>query len=247
MKKLAVLISMLTTFSVSATQCRVDIKNEIRLDGEAVEIHQQNGDKARVDSQNNLYIHGEKIELSQDQQAAIESYRENLNAYLPKAKQLAADGLAFANDVIDDVAASLDAPGAFDNVKQAVGKFFAEVESRYYQEGELVLPAESFSSMTQSWREDFQRAQEIFNKEFFASAFEALSSKMKGEGGFNLSVLSDSMAELKKKVEEKVKAHSKEVEKQTQDFCDSLDHMAAQEQEMLKKIPELKNYQVFTI
>lgn len=111
MKKLAVLISMLTTFSVSAAQCRVDIKNEIRLDGEAVEIHQQNGDKARVDSHNNLYIHGEKIELSQDQQAAIESYRENLNAYLPKAKQLAADGLAFANDVIDDIAASLDAPG----------------------------------------------------------------------------------------------------------------------------------------
>ncbi|EOK5763863.1 YggN family protein [Vibrio vulnificus] len=247
MKKLAIFLPLVVTASVHAAQCRVDIKNEVRLDGEVLEIHQTNGDKAVVDASNNLYIHGEKIELNGDQQAAIEEYRENLNAYLPRAKQVAEESLALANDIIDDIAVSLDAPNAFDNVKTAVKDFFTDVESRYYKEGDLILPADSFASMTESWQDDFQRAQEIFNKEFISSAFDAMSSKMKQEGGLNLSAMSQSMTELKQKVQERLQQHSKEIEQQTQDFCDSLDDMAVQEQDLLKKIPELKNYQVFTI
>ncbi|HAS6384043.1 TPA: YggN family protein [Vibrio vulnificus] len=247
MKKLAIFLPLVVTTSVHAAQCRVDIKNEVRLDGEVLEIHQTNGDKAVVDASNNLYIHGEKIELNGDQQAAIEEYRENLNAYLPRAKQVAEESLALANDIIDDIAVSLDAPGAFDNVKTAVKDFFTDVESRYYKDGDLILPADSFASMTESWKDDFQRAQEIFNKEFISSAFDAMSSKMKQEGGLNLSAMSESMTELKQKVQERLQQHSKEIEQQTQDFCDSLDDMAVQEQDLLKKIPELKNYQVFTI
>ncbi|HAS6232670.1 TPA: DUF2884 family protein [Vibrio vulnificus] len=247
MKKLAIFLPLLVTTSVHAVQCRVDIKNEVRLDGEVLEIHQTNGDKAVVDASNNLYIHGEKIELNDDQQAAIEEYRENLNAYLPRAKQVAEESLALANDIIDDIAVSLDAPDAFDNVKTAVKDFFTDVESRYYKDGDLILPADSFASMTESWKDDFQRAQEIFNKEFISSAFDAMSSKMKQEGGLNLSAMSESMTELKQKVQERLQQHSKEIEQQTQDFCDSLDDMAVQEQDLLKKIPELKNYQVFTI
>ncbi|PNM59407.1 DUF2884 domain-containing protein [Vibrio vulnificus] len=247
MKKLAIFLPLVVTASVHAAQCRVDIKNEVRLDGEVLEIHQTNGDKAVVDASNNLYIHGEKIELNGDQQAAIEEYRENLNAYLPRAKQVAEESLALANDIIDDIAISLDAPNAFDNVKTAVKDFFTDVESRYYKDGDLILPADSFASMTESWQDDFQRAQEIFNKEFISSAFDAMSSKMKQEGGLNLSAMSQSMTELKQKVQERLQQHSKEIEQQTQDFCDSLDDMAVQEQDLLKKIPELKNYQVFTI
>lgn len=247
MKKLAIFIPLLVSASAQAAQCRVDIKNEVRLDGEVLEIHQTNGDKAVVDGSNHLYIHGEKIELNSDQQAAIEEYRENLNAYLPRARQVAQESLALANDIIDDIAVSLDAPDAFDNVKAAVKDFFSEVESRYYREGDWILPADSFASMTESWSDDFKRAQEIFNKEFISSAFDAMSSKMKQEGGLNLSAMSESMAELKSKVQQRLQQHSKEIEQQTQEFCDSLEDMADQEQELLQKIPELKNYQVFTI
>ncbi|NVC62066.1 DUF2884 family protein [Vibrio sp. 05-20-BW147] len=247
MKKLAIFIPLFVATSAQASQCRVDIKNEVRLDGEVLEIHQTNGDKAVVDASNNLYIHGEKIELNDDQQAAIEEYRENLNAYLPRAKQVAEESLALANDIIDDIAVSLDAPDAFDNVKTAVKEFFADVESRYYKDGDLILPADSFASMTDSWSEDFKRAQDIFNKEFISSAFDAMSSKMKQEGGLNLSAMSESMTELKQKVQERLQQHSQEIEQQTQEFCDSLEDMAVQEQDLQQKIPELKNYPVFTI
>ncbi len=101
--------------------------------------------------------------------------------------------------------------------------------------------------MTQSWKDDLAKAQEIFNKEFFTSAFEALSKKMKQEGGLNLTALSESMAGLSAQIEQRIAEHSKEVEQQAGELCDSLDEMAEQEKDVLKKIPELKNYRVFTI
>ncbi|MDW1501437.1 DUF2884 family protein, partial [Vibrio sp. YT-19(2023)] len=133
------------------------------------------------------------------------------------------------------------------NVKVAVKDFLADVQSRYYKDGDFILPADSFESMMQGWTKDFEKAQEIFNKEFLASAFDALSKKMKEERGLNLTALSESMAELSAKVEQRLAEHSKEVEQQAEDLCESLDNMAGQEDDLLKKIPELKDYRVFTI
>lgn len=247
MKKLLTLSLMMVSASGYSAQCRVDINNEVRMDGQNLEIHQTTGDKAVVDEDNNLFIKGEQVYLDAEQKAVIEDYREQMNTAIPKAKQLASDGLELANAIIDDIAASLDAPDAFDNVKASVKRFFADVESRYYKDGDFILPAESFESMTQSWTDDFAKAQEIFNKEFLASAFEALSKKMKEGDGLNLTALSESMAELSAKVEQRLAEHSKEVEQQADDLCDSLDKMADQEENVLKKIPELKDYRVFTI
>ncbi|MCF7481246.1 YggN family protein [Vibrio sp. J1-1] len=247
MKKLLTLSLLVVSASGYTAQCRVDINNEVRMDGQNLEIHQSTGDTAVVDEQNNLFIKGEQVQLDADQKAAIEGYREKMNAYIPQAKQLASDGLELATAIIDDVAASLDAPGAFDNVKASVQTFFADVESRYYKDGDFILPAESFESMTQSWTDDFAKAQEIFNKEFLASAFEALSNKMQEEDGLNLTALSESMAELSAKVEQRINEHSSGLEQKAEELCDSLDDMVVQEDNVLKKIPELKDYRVFTI
>ena len=230
-----------------AGQCRVDLKNELRIDEQKVEIHQVNGDTVILDGNNDLYIDGEKVALDADQQAAIEKYRDSMNEYLPRAKQMANDSLALANDIIDDIAASLDSPESFDNVKESMKTYFAELEARYYKDGELVLPADSFDAMANSWSEDFEKAKEIFNQEFISSAFNSMSEKMKQDGGINLTQMADSMAELKLKVEERMKEHSQQVQEEANEFCDSLDEMAEQEQELHKIIPNLKDYQVFTI
>ncbi|GAK85307.1 methyl-accepting chemotaxis protein [Vibrio ponticus] len=101
--------------------------------------------------------------------------------------------------------------------------------------------------MTESWAEDFAKAKEIFTSEFLANAMTVLSEKMQQDGGLNLTELSESMYELKARLEQRMAEHAKQAEEQAQDFCESLDEMAEQEQDVLKKIPELKDYQVFTI
>ncbi len=89
MKKLLTLSLLAISASGYAAQCRVDINNEVRMDGQNLEIVHTNGEKAVVDGDNNLFIKGERIDLDDDQKAAIENYREKMNAYIPQAKQLA--------------------------------------------------------------------------------------------------------------------------------------------------------------
>jgi len=247
MKKVILALPILLSSQVYAAQCKVDLKNEIHLNGERIEIVQTGGDKAVVDANNNLLIHGEMIELDNEQQQAIAQYRENLNDYLPRAKKIAQDGLALANDIVDDVAVSFDAPEAFEGVKQSMKQFYADIEARYYNNGDLVLPADSFGSLSETWAEDFEKAKALFNEEFIASAFNAMSEKMKAEGGLNLTEMANAMSELKERIAERLKQHAVEVEQQGEEFCDSLDQMAEQEQQLHKKIPELKDYQIFTI
>ncbi|AXN31380.1 DUF2884 family protein [Vibrio coralliilyticus] len=240
-------IPLLMASQVYAAQCQVDLKNDIRINGETLEIHQVSGDSAIVNADNTLTIHGEVIPLDASQQQAIADYRNNLNDYLPRAKQIAQDGLALANDIIDDVGQSFDAPEAFDSVKASMQQFYADIEARYYQNGDLVLPADSFGSLRETWAEDFESAKKLFNEEFITSAFNAMSEKMKAEGGLNLTEMADTMSELKERIAKRLEEHSVDVEKQSQEFCDSLDNMAEQEQELHKKIPQLKDYQIFTI
>ncbi|OLQ91532.1 chemotaxis protein [Vibrio panuliri] len=247
MKQVVALSLILVSAGSYAAQCRVDLKNQISLDGEQVEITQADGGSAKLDGDNNLYIHGKKIALSEEQQQALKTYREQMNAYIPQAKKMADESVALANDLIDDVAQSLDAPDAFDDVKQAVKEFYADVEARYYKDGDLVLPAHSFSEMTESWAEDFAKAKEIFTTEFMGNAMSVLSEKMQEDGGLNLTELSESMYELKARIEQRMAEHAQQAEQQSEQFCESLDEMAEQEQDVLKKIPQLKDYQVFTI
>ncbi|OAJ95470.1 YggN family protein [Vibrio bivalvicida] len=247
MKKVLFVLPLLLSSHVYAAQCKVDLKNEIHLNGERLEILQNSGERAVFDAGNNLLIHGEKIELDGDQQQAIAQYRESLNDYLPRAKKIAQDGLALANDIIDDVAVSFDAPEAFDSVKQSMTQFYADIEARYYNNGDLVLPANSFGSLSETWAEDFEKAKALFNEEFITSAFNAMSEKMKAEGGLNLTEMANSMSELKERIAERLKQHAVEVEQQSEEFCDSLEQMAEQEQQLHKKIPQLKDYQIFTI
>ncbi|NGZ65453.1 YggN family protein [Vibrio aestuarianus subsp. cardii] len=247
MKKIILLASMMLSSPLWAAQCRVNVGHEVHLDGEKVEIIKTSTDKVLMDDQNNLYIHGERVELDAEQQSALEKYQEDINTALPKVKQLASDGLALANDILDDVAASIDSPNAFDKVKQSMTEFFADIESRYYQGDDLVLPAQTFESMSETWAEDFEKAKALFNQEFIASAFEALSSKMQQEGGLNLTELANTMAELKDKIAVRINEHSTQIQKESEDFCESLDNMVEQEQQLHQKIPELKDYQVFTI
>ncbi len=247
MKKIILLASLLGCSSVWAAQCKVDVQNEVHLKGANVEIHAANGDTAVMDDNNRLYLHGEEIELDSNQQQAIQSYRDSVSSTVPRVKELAHKGMDVANDLLDDVAASLEAPNAFDDVKQSMKSFFADIESRYYQGGDFVLPANSFESMTQQWKQDFEKAKALFSQEFFASAFSAVSEKMKQEGGVNFTELGDTMAKLKAKFESRLKEHSVEVEKEGKELCESLDGIVEQEQDLHKKIPELKNYQVFTI
>ncbi|MDN3609222.1 YggN family protein [Vibrio ostreicida] len=247
MKKILFIIPLLIVSQAFASQCDIDLKNHIRLNGEMLEIQKSDGAIALVDADNKLMIQGETILLNADQQQAMVDYHNSLNDYLPRAKQIAQDGLHLINDIIDEVALSFDAPGAFDNVKASIEQFYAGIEERYYQNGDLVLPAGSFASFEQKWAQDFSQAKAALSNELIGSAFNVMSEKMKAQGSLNLTDMADTLSSVKERIERKLTEHSAQVEKQSDELCESLDAMADQEQQLHRKIPELKNYPIFSI
>lgn len=247
MKKTILAFAVLMSSSTWAAQCRVDIQNEVHLNTQRVEILRTVSDTALIDKQNNLYIQGQKIALTVDQKNAVRRYREQLVNMVPKAQRWADDSLKSANQLVDEVATSLEAPQAFDNVKQSMATFFADAKAQYFKNGDMIVPAETFEAMQNRFQQQFSRGNEVLTQQFFASAFDVMSTKMQKEGGLNLTQLGKNMADLKTKLDVKLKEQTSTFEKQGQEWCDALNEMTQQEQQLHKKIPQLKNYQVFTI
>ncbi|MDN3681374.1 YggN family protein [Vibrio tapetis subsp. quintayensis] len=238
---------LLSSQGVLAGQCKIDVGNEVHLDGAQVEVYQQGQPKVLIDKDNNVFINGEALDLDQMQQQAAQAYREKMNKYVPKAKTIANSGVELAKEIVDDVSSSFDNSEAFDNVKVAIDKFYADIEARYTQDGSFVLKEEAFSDAWNNWRSEFDQMRETFDSEFFSSAFTALSEKMKTEGGINLTELKDKMTELKNQLEAKVKGRSEDIKQDAEQYCDELEAVAEEEKALHEKIPELKNYRVFTI
>ncbi|MFC1237321.1 DUF2884 family protein [Vibrio sp. F74] len=243
-------IGLMLCFSVSAhaaNQCNVDIKNEVHLDGQQVEIIQKDTSRVLIDENNNVFINGEKLDLSQAQEDAVKSYREHMNKYVPKMLDIARDGLVLAQSALDEIAISFNNSEAFNSVKEALEEFFNGVEQRYKNDEQFVLQEAAFSDAVSTWKEDLAAARETFNAEFFSSAFNAISDEMKAEGGLNLTELKDKLIELQASLNTKLKADSKGLEKDAKQYCGDLEKVAEEEKMLHEKIPELKDYQVFLI
>lgn len=233
--------------SLPANTCPIDIHQELHLDGKNVTIIDSDGNSAEMNEGKGLVIQGKTVALSAEQQQMLEDYRARLNEYVPQARDIAQSGLDVANEIIDELSASFDNTDAFENVRQAVIDFYNQLEARYYQDGEMVLKPDAFEDVYQNWKQDFDSAREVFNREFFASAFSVLQEKMKSEDGINFTALQEEMAKLKASVEAKLKENSKQVQKQAEEYCDSMKSLAEQEKGVIETIPELKDYQLFEI
>lgn len=245
-----VVIGLMLCFSVgaqAAKQCSVDIKNEVHLDGQQVEIIHKDASKVLIDLDNNVFINGEKLELTQAQKEAIESYRERMNKYVPKALDIARDGLELAQSALDELAASFSDSEAFNSVKEALEAFFNGIEQRYQKDDQFVLQEAALSDAWATWKDDFAVARETFNSEFFSSAFSALAEEMNAEGGLNLTELKDKLIGLQARLETALKVDSIEIEKDAKQYCDDLEAVAEEEKMLHEKIPELKDYEVFLI
>ncbi|MFV0576331.1 MAG: DUF2884 family protein [Vibrio sp.] len=250
MKKTLLVTTLALTSSVAMAQtpqCKLEINNEVHLKDNVVSVYQNNQPKVVIDKSNQLFINGDKVSLNSTQQKAVTSYREKISTYIPQAKEIADKGVKLASDVIDDVSDSFNDPNAFDNLKKSVDDYYAEIQSRYYNNGEWVLKKNAVSDAMANWKSDSATAAKRFNNEFFSSAFTALSAKMKEDGSVDLMALQTKLSELKNNVQTKLESQSVEIENEAKEYCGDLQGIAKDEVELRKQVPQLKDYEVFVI
>lgn len=244
MKKYLLIAALFVSHSTLAAQCRVDIKHELHLHQDYIEIHQANGEIAQL-STDHLQIAGQSVSLTEPQKAALNHYLQGADEYLAQTQQLADNGIELAENVIDDVASSLGAPNALNNLKSSVRGVWKDMQGHYYRDGDWVLPAATYEQMSADWKQYAEQAKRVLNKELASSAFNVMSEKMQAEGGLNLTELTNNVASLKGRVADQIAQHTGEFKQGRDRLCHALDDMVQREKALHAAIPELSSYQVF--
>ncbi|ELR64830.1 Methyl-accepting chemotaxis protein [Photobacterium marinum] len=246
MKKVLVAGLLLSSASVYAQSCPVDVQNEIHIDGEQVSVYQEGQPKMLIDENNQVYINGKKVDLDAMQQRAVAAYSHGVKEYLPKMADIANDGVGIAGDILNEVSSSFDSKASFAKVEALIGEYGQKAHDKFYQNGEFVMPADMFQTVDTDWKQEFDQAMKHVSVESMSGLFAALSQEMK-DGEINFTELQKKFSEMKARIEEKVRARSGEVSEKANELCDSIQGLAQEEKELHRTIPELKNYQMFEI
>ncbi|PSW05804.1 YggN family protein [Photobacterium lipolyticum] len=246
MKKILIGGLLLSSASVFAQSCPVDVQNDIHINEGQVSVYQSGQPKMMIDENNNIFINGKQLDLNAMQRQAVEAYSNGVQEYLPKMADIANDGVGIATDVLEEVSSSFDSKESFANVESLIDEYGKKAQEKFYQDGEFVMPADMFADVDLSWKAEFEEAMKHVSVESMSGLFAALSDEMKN-GEISFTELQNKFSELKLRIEERIQARSGEIATKANDLCDSIKGLAEEEQQLHKVIPELKDYQMFEI
>ncbi|PSV28463.1 chemotaxis protein [Photobacterium sp. GB-27] len=247
MNKILIGTLLLSSSSVLAQSCPVDVPHPIHIDKGNISVYEQGKPKLLIDKNNEVYINGEKIDLTAMQQKAVEAYSHNVQTYLPQMAQLAQEGVGMATDVLGEVANSFDSQDAFKNVETLIAQFGQQANEKFYnQQGEFVMPADVFSNMDTNWKTEFESAMKQVSVQSIASLFAALSDEMKN-GDVDFTQLQSKFSELKARLGEQMAQRSQQMKVKADSLCGSIEGLAEQEKQLQQVIPQLKGIPMFEI
>ncbi|WP_217515648.1 DUF2884 family protein [Vibrio metschnikovii] len=241
MKKLLLLCGFMVSPSSWAITCPVELHNELRITAQQIEIHRTD-QHAVITQQNELLISGQPIRVTNQQQAVLRDYRQQIDSILAETQQLTNKNLQRSRILLEDVATRLEAPGAFDNVQHRIESLFSEVEARYHHQEQWVFPAQNFLATEKEWQQEFERAQQVISQQFLSDAFMVIAQKMQRQGGMNLTELTRQMDDLKIHITQRLNDYSQQLTSEVTALCSSLTQLQQQEQVLHQSIPRLKTF-----
>ncbi|WP_217520753.1 DUF2884 family protein [Vibrio metschnikovii] len=241
MKKLLLLCGLMVSPSLWAITCPVELHNELRMTAQQIEIHRTD-QHAVITQQNELLISGQPVRVTNQQQAVLRDYRQQIDSILAETQQLTNKNLQRSRILLEDVATRLEAPGAFDNVQHRIESLFSEVEARYHHQEQWVFPAQNFLATEKEWQQEFERAQQVISQQFLSDAFMVIAQKMQRQGGMNLTELTRQMDDLKIHITQRLNDYSQQLTSEVTALCSSLTQFQQQEQVLHQSIPSLKTF-----
>ncbi|SKA50919.1 DUF2884 family protein [Photobacterium toruni] len=236
---------LLSSGTVHAQSCPVDVPNPIHIDKGSVSVYEAGKPKLLIDDNNNLFINGQQVDLNTMQQKALTAYSDNMQTYLPQMAALAQQGTELALAVLKDVSNSFDSQAAFAKVQTLVNQLSEQAQHKFYNpQGEFVMPADVFDSMDTTWKTEFENAMQQVSVESISSVLTALADEMKN-GDLDFSQMQTKFSQLKTQITDTMIQHSSEMKVKTNDLCGSIEGLAKQEQQLQQIIPQLQNIPMF--
>lgn len=238
-----------SNFSFGGQQCNLEFNNSLRLDKNVIEITGSNDKVMRIDNQANLYVDGTQVDLSSKEQQAVADYADGLREKLPQVAEIAMDGVKLAGSALEEVSKALNIP-AFESLGEVMTTVSTELHARFYDGDTFVFDQANFDSMDEAFGPEFdakiEKAIEETMMESVGSILVAIGSELLTSGG-SMTAMEQRFENMGKAIEEKMEKEAAGLEQKAEALCGSFLVLAQQENELQSLVPNLEDYDLFSV
>ncbi|CAM4269967.1 YggN family protein [Pseudoalteromonas ostreae] len=237
-----------TNISFSGDTCAVEFKNDVRIKPNELEIYTADNHTMTFINNGELMIDGQTLVLNSQQHQALSNYSDSLRSQLPEVANIALEGVKIAGVAIEEVANAFNIDG-LDSINELMADIQVEVQNTFYQQGAFVLGQQSFNQFGENFESQFdeqiESAVQAAMMQSMGSILMAVGSELMGSGG-DMQTFEQRMVNMGAEIEAKVEQQANELEKRADVLCGNFSTIADQEQQLVKLVPELKDYQLFS-
>ncbi|MBB1292441.1 YggN family protein [Pseudoalteromonas sp. SR44-5] len=237
-----------TNISFSGDTCDVEFKNDVRIKPNELEIFTADNHTMTFINSGELMIDGQTLTLNSQQHQAISNYSDSLRSQLPEVANIALEGVKIAGVAIEEVANAFNIDG-LDSINELMADIQVEVQNTFYQQGAFVMGQQSFSQFGENFESQFdeqiESAVQAAMMQSMGSILMAVGSELMGSGG-DMQAFEQRMENMGAEIEAKVEQQANQLEKRADALCGNFSTIADQEQQLVKLVPELKDYQLFS-
>ncbi len=243
MNKLLLVFVIIFSPGLFAEQCQIRLKNELHHSHDYVEIVLENGQIAKLYQDNHLVIDNKEYPLTSEQKVVLKDYREMVVSGINQYQQLTSGYIEQIDSIIDELSSVLGDSNNLDALKTKMHSFWEQASADYYQDGQFVMGSSAFTQLDELWN----KMKAFFDQEAMADLWATFSEGVGKLSELSFSEFASLIQELNNKIYQHWQQFSEKKEFQQKQLCDSFNQLIDQEESLHESIPELKNYQVFTI
>jgi len=237
---------LLSTISV-AEECDVDLKYNIRVSSEFLEVSDEKEVLYEIVQGGALTMRGEPVDLNARQKRLAEEYAGEVAALVPQWINLVSNALIIAEEAIrvaftaalnDDGSAANKSAQSLADVRQRFEKSSSE------ENGVYSISMTSFDELDGAFSDDFSEdIEDIVMSSLGAMFVQIGKALLSSDQSFDQSM--EAFGERMDRMGEELEIMGEGLEDAAEELCDGVKRIQALEESLAQEIPELAGYTLF--
>lgn len=228
--------------AVAAKECSFGFDATLEIAPDRIVIDDDRLGEIVIDEDGALAIAGRELDLDGTQQASVEAWTSQLRTVVPAVVDVAIDGVEIAVTTVSEVFAAFVGGEPPASVQNALADLRADVDAGLGREDDVWYVRRDGIDGLDDTMETMEPLIENAVAESVGALLVAVGHSMQsGEGSFTerMEAFGERMERLDEEIETRVEARAEAIEDRADALCTELRVLAAREEEMKARVPEL--------
>lgn len=228
--------------AATADQCRFGFDAELEIAPEQIVVEDGELGAVVFDEQGALTIDGQDVALDAAQRASVEAWASQLREVVPDVVEVAIEGVEIAVTTVSEVFAALVDGEPPASVQSALADLRADVDAGLgRQDGVWYVRRDGIEGLDETMATMEPLIENAVAESVGAILVAVGRSMQSGDGSFEdrMEAFGERMERLDEEIETRVEARAEAIEDRADALCTELRVLAAREEEMKARVPEL--------